>query len=144
MQIFLNFFFSNVSKYRMLRCNLFPYLSIFFFPCPSLRHISLFLSQRLSVSLLVFHAYARAHSGIPHRRNNYYYESDPGQETTIVSTFLLLLPTYSSLADLSWTSHKIHGACFILASYRIILRRRTEHSMVYWSSLPCDNYSESG
>lgn len=63
-------------------------LSLSFFSLPSTSPFA---------SLLAFHAYARVHSGIPHCRNNYYYESDPGQETTIVSSFLLLvLPIPSS------------------------------------------------
>lgn len=70
--------------------------------------LSLFLPLLLSSSLpiplfvLLFSCFThtvhtRAHSGIPHRRNNYYYESDPGQETTIASSFLLLLPSLPSL-----------------------------------------------
>lgn len=94
------------------RCKtiLFEYWCVLFFSCfsfntlrcqsclsrSSLSSLQL-LSFSLFASLLAFHAYARAHSGIPHCRNNYYYESDPGQETTIVSSFLLLaLPIPSS------------------------------------------------
>lgn len=95
----------------------------------------LFFPLSLASLFSRFTQYARAHSGIPHCRNNYYYESDPGQETTIVSSFLLLvLPIPSS----STTHppplpipHRIHGACFILASYRIISGRWTGHSVVY-------------
>lgn len=113
--IFSNFFFflERVGiSYASFYPESFPlsfYLFLYFLSLSfSSLYISLFLSHCLSVSLLVFHAYARAHSGIPHRRNNYYYESDPGQETTIVSTFLLLLPTYSSPSPLLPTPRGPH------------------------------------
>lgn len=55
-------------------------------------------SSLLFVSLLVFHAYALARTlAFLTRRNNYYYESDPGQETTIAFSFLLFLPSPPSL-----------------------------------------------
>lgn len=79
----------NALRYQSRLCRtVFLFLCLFFF---------IVSSASLFASLLAFHAYTRAHSGIPHRRNNYYYESDPGQETTIVFSFLLLvLPIPSS------------------------------------------------
>lgn len=58
----------------------------------------------------MFHA-CSAHSDIPHRQNNYYYESDPGQETltTIATSFLLpispLVICHHTHRNRSWTSH---------------------------------------
>lgn len=68
----------------------------------SLFYHLLFLSLSSSFSSSLFSCFThtvhtRAHSGIPHRRNNYYYESDPGQETTIASSFLLPLPSLPAL-----------------------------------------------
>lgn len=96
--------------------------------------ISLLVFSRLVFSLhfsrFTHTVRSRPLSGIPHRRNNYYYESDPGQETTIAFSFLFLFPTPAPsfiIPSCSWTPHRIHRACFILASYRVIFHR-TEHS----------------
>jgi len=117
-------------RYAVNRVSFF--LCLLFF---SLSSISLF------ASLLAFHAYARAHSGIPHRRNNYYYESDPGQETTIVSSFLLLvlpIPASSttrlprrSLVDPTQNPRGLFYSRLVSNRLRLVDGEQSGHSVVY-------------
>lgn len=72
-------------------------LSLTFSPPVIFSYPSLHLFSSPLFSCFTHTVRARAHSGIPHHRNDYYYESDPGQETTIASSFLLLLPSVPSL-----------------------------------------------
>lgn len=111
----------------------------------------LFLSSSFSSSLFscfTHTVHTRAHSGIPHRRNNYYYESDPGQETTIAFSFLLLLPSLPSLVPRGPHAEFVRLVLFSprVSSYP----QSAELSIGTLSGLSndrpplCDNYSESG